>query len=77
VPLHLHRSNRSELLVDALADVLRQPVADPFAAEVIAVQSKGMERWLALELSARLGVLANAREGAALLSPALASAQRG
>ena len=58
--LHVHRSNRSERLVDALAEILREPVSDPFAPEVIAIQSKGMERWLAFELSARLGVFANA-----------------
>ena len=57
--LHLHRSNRSERLVDALAEILRLPARDPFAPDLVAVQSKGMERWLALELSARLGVLAN------------------
>lgn len=59
--LHLHRSNRSERLVDALAGVLRRPARDPFVPDVIAVQSKGMERWLAFELSARLGMLANAQ----------------
>jgi exodeoxyribonuclease V gamma subunit len=61
VALQLHRSNRSERLVDALAAVLRRPLHDPFAPDIVAVQSKGMERWLAFELSARLGVLANAK----------------
>ena len=59
--MFLHRSNRSERLVDELAEVVRTPLRDPFAPELIAVQSKGMERWLALELSARLPVWANAR----------------
>lgn len=59
--LHLHRSNRAESLVDALAGIVRTPPADPFAAEHIVVQSKGMERWLAMELSRRLGVWANPR----------------
>ena len=59
--MFLHRSNRSERLVDELAEVVRAPLRDPFAPELIAVQSKGMERWLALELSARLPVWANAR----------------
>ena len=57
--LHLHRSNRAERLVDALAEVVRVPLGDAFAAERIVVQSKGMERWLAMELSRRLGVWAN------------------
>lgn len=59
--LHLHRSNRAECLLDALASAVRVPLADPFAAEHIVVQSKGMERWLAMELSRRLGVWANPR----------------
>lgn len=59
--LVLHRSNRVECLVDALVAVVRVPLADPFEAERIVVQSKGMERWLAMELSRRLGVWANPR----------------
>jgi len=58
--MFLHRSNRSERLVDRLAEVVRAPLADPLQPEVIVVQSKGMERWLAMELSSRLGVWANA-----------------
>jgi exodeoxyribonuclease V gamma subunit len=54
--MFLYRSNRSERLVDELARIVRQPQADPFAPELVVVQSKGMERWLALELSRRLGV---------------------
>jgi exodeoxyribonuclease V gamma subunit len=59
--MFLHRSNRSERLVDRLAEVVRQPLRDPLAAEVIVVQSKGMERFLAMALSERLGVFANAQ----------------
>src|SRR5689334_1814234 len=59
--MFLHRSNRSERLVDELAAVVRVAQRDPLEPELIAVQSKGMERWLALELSARLPVWANAR----------------
>ena len=29
--LHLHRAERADTLGDALADVLRVPLADPFA----------------------------------------------
>ncbi len=57
----LYRSNRSERLVDKLSELVRRPQADPFAPELIVVQSKGMERWLAMELSRRLAVFANAR----------------
>lgn len=55
----VHRSNRIEALVDALAELVAAPLADPFAPEWIAVQGRGMERWLAIELARRLGVWAN------------------
>ncbi|HEX7629134.1 MAG TPA: exodeoxyribonuclease V subunit gamma, partial [Candidatus Methylomirabilis sp.] len=56
--LILHHSNCLELLCDALAEVLREPLASPFDQEVIAVQSTGMARWLSIELAGRLGVSA-------------------
>lgn len=55
----VHRSNRTEALVEALAELVAVPPADPFAAEVIVVQGRGMARWLGLELAARLDVWAN------------------
>jgi exodeoxyribonuclease V gamma subunit len=55
----VHRSNRIEALVDALAEVVARPLADPFAPEWIAVQGRGMERWLSMELARRLGIWAN------------------
>ncbi|MET0286075.1 MAG: exodeoxyribonuclease V subunit gamma, partial [Polyangiales bacterium] len=57
--LLIHRSNRLELLAEELADVVRTPLADPFARECIVVQGPGMERWLSAFLSSRLGVWAN------------------
>jgi exodeoxyribonuclease V gamma subunit len=53
--LHVHRAERADTLADALAEVLRRPADDPFAAEVVAVPAKGVERWLAQRLSHRLG----------------------
>jgi exodeoxyribonuclease V gamma subunit len=53
--LHLHRAERTARLADGLADVLRTPLADPFAEEVVAVPAKGVERWLAQRLSTGLG----------------------
>ena len=53
--LHLHRAERADVLVDALAEVLRTPLADPFTAEVVAVPAKGVERWVSQRLSAVLG----------------------
>ncbi|GLI38958.1 exodeoxyribonuclease V subunit gamma [Geobacter hydrogenophilus] len=57
--LSLYSSNRMEHLVARLVEVLRRPLADPLAPEVIVVQSKGMQRWLAMELATAQGVWAN------------------
>lgn len=57
----LYTSNRLEVLLDALAEILRTPAASPFDPEIIVVQSKGMERWIAMELSRRHGVAAHYR----------------
>ena len=57
--LHLHTSNRLENLTDRLADLIKHPLASPFDKEIIIVQSKGMERWLSMQLANRLGVWAN------------------
>ena len=54
--LHVHRAERADRLVEALADVLADPLDDPFEPEVVAVPTRGIERWLAQRLSHRLGV---------------------
>ncbi len=59
MPLSLYSSNRMEHLVARLGEVLRRPLDDPLAPEVIVVQSKGMQRWLAMELAKATGVWAN------------------
>ncbi|WP_240615971.1 exodeoxyribonuclease V subunit gamma [Nakamurella deserti] len=53
--LFVHRAERSDRLVDALGELLAQPLADPFALEVVAVPAKGIERWLTQQLARRLG----------------------
>ncbi len=58
--LHVHRAASGDALVAALADLLAEPVGDPFAAEVVAVPAKGVERWLAQRLSHRLGAAGRA-----------------
>ena len=50
-----------ELLADALAAVVRTPLATALGREVIVVASQGFERWLAQELARRLGIWSNAR----------------
>lgn len=59
MPLHIYTSNRMEQLVQALAGLLRRPLSSVFTPELIVVQSKGMQRWLAMELADRFGVWAN------------------
>jgi exodeoxyribonuclease V gamma subunit len=57
--LHVHRSDRADGLIAALRDLLAVPPADPFAREVVAVPTRGMERWLTQRLSLSLGICAN------------------
>ena len=59
MPLNLYTSNRMEVLVDSLATTLEKPLGSPFTREVIVVQSRGMQRWLSMELAGRFGVWAN------------------
>lgn len=54
--LHVHRAERSDRLAEALAEVLAAPPEDPFVPDVVAVPTRGVERWLAQRLSHRLGV---------------------
>lgn len=58
MPLHIHRAERADALVAALAGMLADPLPDPFAAEVVAVPAKGVERWLTQQLSGVLGASA-------------------
>ncbi len=55
----VHRSNRAEKLVLALCDVVGDDPPDPFVAEPIVVQGRGMERWLSMRLAEHFGVWAN------------------
>jgi exodeoxyribonuclease V gamma subunit len=59
--MFLHRSNRTELLFDALAEVVALPPAGRsiLEPEPIVVLGRGMERWLERELAKRFGIWAN------------------
>ncbi len=72
--LQIHRAERADRLVDALAGVIADPPdvqgvervvdpADPLAAEVVAVPTRGVERWLVQRLSASLGASSGRRDG--------------
>ncbi|EIJ43052.1 exodeoxyribonuclease V, gamma subunit [Beggiatoa alba B18LD] len=58
--LHIYTSNQLECLRDELVQVLQNPLENPLEKETIVVQSKGMERWLSLQLAEQLGVWTNA-----------------
>ncbi len=53
--LYLHRSERADVLADGLAELLSRPLDDPFTDELVAVPTRGVERWLAQSLATRLG----------------------
>lgn len=57
--LNVYTGNRMEILLETFTGALLRP-ADPFTPETIVVQSKGLQRWLAMELAKRFGVWANA-----------------
>src|SRR5215218_5364108 len=61
--LHVHRAERADGLVDALAALLGEPLGDPFAPEVVAVPTRGMERWLTQRLSTGLGAQPGRQDG--------------
>src|SRR4051812_37771741 len=61
--LHVHRSDRADGLVEALRALLAAPPADPFAPELVAVPTRGMERWLTQRMSAVLGATLGRADG--------------
>ena len=52
-------SNRLEILAESLAEVLKKPLSSPFHRETIVVQSRGMDRWLSMQLANHHGICAN------------------
>jgi exodeoxyribonuclease V gamma subunit len=61
--LHLHRAARADVLADALAHLLSTPPEDPFTPDLVAVPTRGMERWLAQTMSAVLGATPGRGDG--------------
>lgn len=53
--LQIHRSERADVLVRGLGALLADVPLDPFTPEVVAVPSKGVERWITQTLSESLG----------------------
>ncbi|MBO0842833.1 MAG: exodeoxyribonuclease V subunit gamma, partial [Nocardioides sp.] len=61
--VHLHRAPRTDLLADALGELLAVPLSDPFATEVVVVPARGVERWLSQRLAHRLGAADGRADG--------------
>src|SRR5215210_2167128 len=61
--LHIHRAERADALTEARGLLLADPLADPFAPDVIAVPTRGMERWLTQRMSASLGATPGRADG--------------
>lgn len=61
--LRIHRAVRADALADALAALLSEGPGDPFAPEVVAVPTRGMERWLTQRMSGVLGARPGRADG--------------
>ena len=61
--LHIHRSERADVLVDVLGGLVTEPIEDVMGVEIVAVPSRGIERWLSQQLSSRLGVTHGRADG--------------
>jgi exodeoxyribonuclease V gamma subunit len=61
--LHIHRAARADVLAGALADTLLTAPLDPFTADLIAVPTRGMERWLTQTMSHGLGATPGREDG--------------
>jgi exodeoxyribonuclease V gamma subunit len=61
--LHVHRAERADRLADGLADTLLEPLENEFASHVVAVPTRGIERWLTQRLSTRLGTTGDRHDG--------------
>ena len=61
--LHVHRAERADRLADGLAATLLEPLNDPFAPEIVAVPTRGIERWLTQRLSTRSATTGDRSDG--------------
>jgi exodeoxyribonuclease V gamma subunit len=57
--LRIFTSNRLEILVEQLAETVRQPLAADLRPEVVIVQSRGMARWISFQIARHNGICAN------------------
>lgn len=59
----IHRAERADALVDALVDRLAEVPADPFTPEIVAVPTRGVERWLTHRIGAAVGTSPGRADG--------------
>ncbi|MGD9183424.1 MAG: exodeoxyribonuclease V subunit gamma, partial [Desulfobacterales bacterium] len=59
--LTIFTSNKLEILGEQLAQMVKTPVSSGLDAEIVVVQSAGMQRWISLELAKHNGICANVR----------------
>jgi exodeoxyribonuclease V gamma subunit len=57
--LKIYTSNHMEILAEQLARIVREPLPSPLVPEIIVVQSRGMERWVSMEIAGHNGICAN------------------
>jgi exodeoxyribonuclease V gamma subunit len=57
--MRLYTSNRLEQLANQLSAVLAKPLDSTLAGEIIVVQSRGMARWLSLQIAGRSNICMN------------------
>ncbi|MBW1727815.1 MAG: exodeoxyribonuclease V subunit gamma [Deltaproteobacteria bacterium] len=57
--LKIYTSNHMEILAEQLARIVRDPLPSPLVPEIIVVQSRGMERWVSMEISRHNGICGN------------------
>ena len=57
--LKITTSNMMEILAARLADVMAAPLASPLSEEIVVINSRGMERWLAMQLAEHHHICAN------------------
>ncbi|MGL9760583.1 MAG: exodeoxyribonuclease V subunit gamma [Symbiopectobacterium sp.] len=56
----VYHSNQLDILKTLMVTLIaRQPLQDPFQAEIILVQSPGMAQWLQIEFASHFGIAAN------------------
>src|SRR3954451_8507354 len=60
---HIHRAERADGLVESLGAVVSSPLPDPLQTEVVAVPTRGVERWLTQRLSITLGASPSRSDG--------------